>query len=447
MRTAFREFLTTREDRFKPKDKSILSLQRINKIDFSGRIYLSDKSSNTDMILIKKGDLVISGINVEKGALSVYEGNDDITATIHYSSYSFDSKKIEIDYLKWFLKSQVFTRLVKEQVPGGIKTEIKPKHLLPLEIDLPDLEEQRDIVKRFLNTEKEYSELSHELSHQQSLLKKLRQAILQEAVQGKLVPQDPNDEPASELLKRIKVEKEKLIAEGDIRKEKLLPPIKDEEIPFELPKSWVWCRLGEIVSILGDGLHGTPQYSKDGEYYFINGNNLINGTIELKDNTKRVSVIEYEKYKKEMSTNTVLVSINGTLGNLAYFQNEKIILGKSACYFNLLEGVDKYYLGYLIKSNYFSKYAIEEASETTIKNVSLGSMRRLPIPLPPFSEQHHIVEKINSLISNSDQLEKQIDENAKHSELLLQAVLKEAFEPKTVYKTPEPAYRMVAEKK
>jgi len=136
------------------------------------------------MILIKKGDLVISGINVEKGALSVYEGNDDITATIHYSSYSFDSKKIEIDYLKWFLKSQVFTRLVKEQVPGGIKTEIKPKHLLPLEIDLPDLEEQRDIVKRFLNTEKEYSELSHELSHQQSLLKKLRQAILQEAVQG-----------------------------------------------------------------------------------------------------------------------------------------------------------------------------------------------------------------------------------------------------------------------
>jgi len=83
-------------------------------------------------------------------------------------------------------------------------------------------------------------------------------------------------------------------------------------------------QVGEIVSILGDGLHGTPQYSKDGEYYFINGNNLINGTIELKDNTKRVSVIEYEKYKKEMSTNTVLVSINGTLGNLAYFQNEKL---------------------------------------------------------------------------------------------------------------------------
>src|SRR5208283_4348200 len=116
-----------------------------------------------------------------------------------------------------------------------------------------------------------------------------------------------------ELLNRIKTEKERLLAQGNIRKEKPLTPITAEEMPFGLPRGWVWCRLGEIVSVLGDGLHGTPQYTTDGEYYFINGNNLINGKIEIKFNTKRVSVIEYEKYKKDMNANSVLVSINGTL--------------------------------------------------------------------------------------------------------------------------------------
>src|SRR5690606_37852769 len=102
------EFLINRESRFKPKDKAIAGLKRIDKIDFSGTIYLSNKPSNTDMIIVKKGDLVISGINVEKGAMSVYQGKEDVTATIHYSSYSFDEKKIDIEFLKMFLKSPEF---------------------------------------------------------------------------------------------------------------------------------------------------------------------------------------------------------------------------------------------------------------------------------------------------------------------------------------------------
>lgn len=131
------EFLINRESRFKPNDKSISGLKRIDKIDFSGKIFLSDKSSNTDMIVVKKGDLVISGINVEKGAMSVYRGEEDVTATIHYSSYSFNENKIDIEFLKYFLRSPEFREALKEQVPGGIKTEIKPKHLLPLEVIIP----------------------------------------------------------------------------------------------------------------------------------------------------------------------------------------------------------------------------------------------------------------------------------------------------------------------
>lgn len=433
MLTAFSEFLTLREDRFKPTDKRIQSFQRINKIDFSGKIYLSDKSSNTDMILVKKGDLVISGINIEKGALAVYEGDDDITATIHYSSYSFDQKIIDVNYLKWFLKSKTFLNLVKEQVPGGIKTEIKPKHLLPLKIDLPDLEDQKKIVKRFIDNEKEYSSLTHEISHQQLLLKKVRQAILQEAVQGKLVPQDLNDEPASELLKRIKAEKEKLIAEGKIRKEKSLPPIKEEEIPFELPKGWIWCRLGEITNSISTGPFGTMLHKSD---YVHDGIPLVNPTnmsdgkivsfgIKTISSTTKGRLSSYV-----LEEGDVVIARRGDLGRCAIVsvKEDGWLCGTGSFFLKFGELIDRQFFVKYFGSYYSVKYLMGSSVGSTMNNLNHKILNLLLIPLAPLKEQQRIVEKIKTLFSNCDQLEKQIEENAKNSELLLQAVLKEAFE-------------------
>lgn len=418
------EVLINREGRYKPNDAAIANYKRIDKINFSGNIFLSNKDSNTDMILIKKGDLVISGINVEKGAIAVYVGEEDITATIHYSSYIFNTNKIDIEFLKVFLRSPDFILLLKEQVPGGIKTEIKPKHIMPMEVFFPDtLEEQKRIAKHFFEKEKKFIQLKENLANQLTQLSNLNQAILQEAVQGKLVKQNPKDEPASELLQLIKAEKAK-----SGKKEKPLPPIKPSDIPFEIPENWVWCRLFDIISILGDGLHGTPNYDKSGEYYFINGNNLINGKIEIKDTTKRVSETEFLKHRKHLIHNTVFVSINGTLGNLAYYNGEKIILGKSACYFNLHQEILREYIGVFIKSSYFLKYAVEVASETTIKNVSLKSMRLLPIPLPPLSEQKRIVSEIEKQLAKTKQLKEHIIANQQATEQLLKALLHQAFE-------------------
>src|SRR3989337_177117 len=118
-------FLTERQQRFKPAEANTLGLNRIEKIDFSGFIHTSNhKPTRTDMVLIKKGDLVISGINAEKGADSVYEGDEDVLATIHYSSYEVDKSKIDVEYFKWFLQSQSFLNILKEQAGGGIKTEL-----------------------------------------------------------------------------------------------------------------------------------------------------------------------------------------------------------------------------------------------------------------------------------------------------------------------------------
>ena len=242
-------FLKERPDRIKPDQANSLGLKRIEKIDFSGNIYLADNTSTrTDMILVKPGDLVISGINVAKGALAVYEGTEDVLATIHYSSYEFDKSIIDIEYLKWFLTSNIFMNILKEQVGGGIKTELKPKKFLPLKIKLPDINLQREIAKKINNVSNEIEALKETNEENYELISKLRQSILQEAVQGKLVPQDPNDEPASVLLERIKEEKERLIKEGKIKKEKPLPPISEDEIPYELPEGWEWVRLGEVTN-------------------------------------------------------------------------------------------------------------------------------------------------------------------------------------------------------
>ncbi|WP_083879536.1 restriction endonuclease subunit S [Geminocystis herdmanii] len=234
---------------------------------------------------------------------------------------------------------------------------------------------------------------------------KLRELILSLAMQGQLVPQNPDDKPARELLKDIEAEKQRLIKEGKLKKSDPLPEITPDEIPYDIPDTWEWVRLGDIVSILGDGLHGTPIYNETGEYFFINGNNLSDGFIEIKQQTKRVSFDEYLKHKKVLNNNTVFVSINGTIGNVAFYRNEKIILGKSVCYFNLLLDINKFYLKKFINSHYFFNHVLKLATGTTIKNVSLKIMRELPIPLPPLEEQRRIVERIESLMEKCDRLQ------------------------------------------
>lgn len=236
--------------------------------------------------------------------------------------------------------------------------------------------------------------------------KALRQKILDLAIHGKLVPQDPNDEPASVLLERIRAEKERLIKEGKIKKGKKSAKTSDKpHYPYELPKGWVWCKLEDVTSVIGDGLHGTPQYNPNGAYYFVNGNNLSNRQIIIKNNTKRVSEEEYIKYKKPLNEHTILVSINGTIGNIGTYSNEQIILGKSACYFNITPFLVKEYMCYVIESNYFQKYALLSATGSTIKNVPLKAINEFYVPIPPVSEQKRIVSEIDYLLAFINKVE------------------------------------------
>jgi len=430
------QFLKEREGRYDPGDESVQRLKRLNKIDFSGEIHLSDKSSKTDMIIVKPGDLVISGINVSKGALAIYHGEEPIAATIHYSSYIFDKSQIDIDYFKRFVKSRSFVQALKDQVKGGIKTEIKPKHFLPLEIQLPDIDSQKEIVSFFMKIENEINDLSDGITDQQSFFKQLRQTILQEAIEGKLTAKWRKQHPdlisgenhASRLLEKIKAEKERLTKEGKIKKDKPLAPIADDEKPFELPDGWMWCRLGKIAN--GFQYGSSDKSSKSGEVPVLRMGNLQNGSIDWNN-------LVYTSNKNEISKYTLIAGdllFNRTnsrelVGKTAIFTGENAIYAGYLVRFHMADEINAYCTNYTMNSGYHRDWCnMVKADALGQSNINATKLRSYVFPLAPIKEQNAIVERVDKLMAMIDELEKQVTERQEQSEMLMQSVLREAFE-------------------
>ena len=178
---------------------------------------------------------------------------------------------------------------------------------------------------------------------------------------------------------------------------------------------WKTVKLGEVCSILGDGIHGTPVYDTKGTYFFINGNNLDNGRIVLKEDTKKVGKSEFVKHKKDLTDRTILISINGTLGNTAKYNGEPCILGKSACYINVLPEYDRDFIYYSVTNSKFKADLERMATGTTIKNVSLKSLREYELPLPSLETQRRIATILSSLddkIENNNRINRNLEAQA-----------------------------------
>lgn len=427
-------FLKERKQRFNPQDKEISGLQRIEKIDFSGKIYLSDKPSRTKMILIKNNDLVISGINVSKGAMNVYYGEKDILATIHYSSYVYDKKKIDIHFLQYFLKSAEFKLLLKNQIPGGIKTEIKPKHLLPLKVFIPSkIEDQRKIAIDLNHQTLKIQSLKDSINYQNQLLSKLKQSILQDAIKGKLTKdwrqENSNIETVSKLFERIKAKKEQLVNDRKAKKEKTLPPITEEQIPFELPSKWVWCRFSEISKI---SRGGSPR--PIGSYITSNEDGINWIKIgDTKGDNKYIKKTS-QKIKPEGMKKSRFVEPGDFLLTNSMSFGKPFIMKTSGCIHDgwLLIRYDKKilkqdYLYYLLSSTYIYSSFKASTQGAVVQNLNIDKVKSTIIPIPPFEEQNEIIKKIESLIQKCDQLEEEIKKSEANAEILMQSVLKEAF--------------------
>ena len=163
--------------------------------------------------------------------------------------------------------------------------------------------------------------------------------------------------------------------------------------------------MGDLCHRIGDGIHSTPVYSERGDVYFINGNNLSEGNIHFTLDNKKVTLEESKKHYRPLSDDTILLSINGTIGNIAFYQHEKVILGKSACYINAnVNHLSKRFLYSFLRTNRVLRYFDSELTGSTIKNLSLAAVRKLEIALPTLTEQTKIADFLTAIDKNIEQL-------------------------------------------
>jgi type I restriction enzyme S subunit len=172
----------------------------------------------------------------------------------------------------------------------------------------------------------------------------------------------------------------------------------------EIPECWLTPKLSHVTTAIGDGLHGTPQYVDDSAHFFINGNNLSNGSILITDDTRCVSPAEFKRHAVHLDESSLLMSINGTIGSVASYHGESVVLGKSAAYINCSQHISRDFLSFFLQSSPTRGHFGRVASGTTISNLSLGSIRNTPVPLPPLREQKEIVSFLREKASEFDRL-------------------------------------------
>ena len=441
------EFLTERQGRYKPNDNAIATYKRLDKIDFSGTIHISEKPSKTDMIVVQPGDLVISGINVAKGAITVYQGTEPVTATIHYSSYIFDDSVIDLEYFKYFVKSPAFIETLKKQVKGGIKTEIKPKVFLPLEISLPDLPTQKQIVKRISVNLKRVNKLAKEIETQKGYAKLLRRNILQDAIEGKLTAdwrkehpvQKGNPDYDAEALFEL-IQKERKV----YKKWKKLPPILDAEKPFELPTEWKWVRLGEIIK----------EVPRNG--YSPKAVDFETNTKTLKLGAVTSGVFDSSQYKyinEEIPKESYCWLKNGDIliersNSLEYVGICAIYTGKDNDFIypdllmkiQLIEPISSIYIHTVLMAPFNRQYFMSNAkgSQKTMPKINQECVSNTLIPLPPLAEQQQIITSVSTMFNKVSEIERQIQEREILSEKLSFGIIKENLEGTEVDNMAEP---------
>jgi type I restriction enzyme, S subunit len=189
-----------------------------------------------------------------------------------------------------------------------------------------------------------------------------------------------------------------------------------------IPNDWDLVLLSELASDIGDGIHSTPAYSNNADYYFVNGNNLFNGKVTLDLDTKKVDSLEFKKHRKNLSDRSILMSINGTIGNLAYYQYEPIILGKSAAYINIKIEFSKKFIYFSLQAEGVKQILEDGLTGTTIRNLGLATIRNTHLPIPKSYEEQ---TAIASILSDMDTEIATLEQRRNKTRDLKQAMMQE----------------------
>lgn len=311
-------------------------------------------------------------------------------------------------------------------------------------IVIPPLDEQKRISKKIESTQEKIKTIEESVSKAEELIGKYRESLLQKAFRGQLVPQDPNDEPASELLKRIRAERAQA-TDSKKKKKEDLPPISGDEIPFEIPKSWAWVRIGELFQIEmllehKDGNHGS-NYPRSSEFV-TSGIPFLTAKSINSDEQISEDLLEYLSKKKAKSLSIghikkgdVLFAHNATVGPVVEynFDFDDAVIGTSlTCFRPNPKYLNQKFLTYVLRSWVFQSQIRKVMGQATRNQVPITKQREMILPLPPLNEQNRIANSIDKLIPGVTVAANRIDEIACAIGVLRQSILNSAFSGKLV---------------
>jgi len=345
-----------------------------------------------------------------------------------------DDEELDAKYLHLYLtfyKDRILVPLMR----GAANVSLSIKDIKYIYIPVPSINIQKSIIAKYYKIKPASDELLEIINHQSKCFKQLRQVILQEAVEGKLTadwrkknPELINGEKSAEnLLKKIKIEKEQLIKEKKIKKQKPLPPISEEEKPFKLPKSWIWCRLGSFGFIQTGTTPPTSNKSNFGDFIpFITPEDISGKGINYKK--RGLSKIGILKSRLIRNNSVLMVCIGGSIGK-CYFTD------KNVCCNQQINAVTPYYLSekilfYMMISPLFQKQLSDKAMKSSTPILNKSKWENLLLPLPPFIEQQIIIKRLEDILNIIEQLEKQANQRKEQTAQLMYSVLREAFEQK-----------------
>lgn len=266
--------------------------------------------------------------------------------------------------------------------------------------------------------------------------KRLRQRVLDLAIHGKLVPQNPQDEPASELLKRIAAEKERLVKEGKIKKSKKKDNEDLDEVPFEVPQGWVWTKLGDVVIAVTDGDHMPPPQSTTGIPFLVISD-VNEGFIKF-EKARFVPQKYYDNLPeiRKAERGDILFTVTGSYGIVIPVDTDVNFCFQR--HIGLIKVIEsREWLSYILRSQYVKHYCDEHATGTAQKTVGLETLRMLQIPLPPLAEQHRIVSEVEKYFSLIDILEESENDLQQSIQKAKSKILDLAIKGKLVEKTGE----------
>jgi len=369
------------------------------------------------------GHASINRIHYQEGKFSL--------GSILVAAIPKNNNVLKVEYLYVYLsymKDLILVPLMK----GSANVSLTITALKSAEIEVPCLEEQERIIILAKDMKNNREILNTALEMQLNNIIDLRQSILQETVQGKLVPQDPKDEPASVLLEKIK--EEKLLKIEKLKKEKQLPPIMEDEIPYELPKGWEWVRLGNVIYYKNGFAFSSTHMDKSKKGMpVIKSNTIGKKKVIFNAKTDYVSNITNKMQEYFISKGDLLMVLSSQSSNVEplgvtamYLFDNSALLNQRVLKFRGLILNNKYLLN-VINSTWFHNVLSHKAAGSAQANLRIEHITEMLVPIPPLSEQIRIIQEIDKLMSLCDVLKKNIEQSKNDSELLVQSVLQEAF--------------------